>query len=146
VIRPDGKAVGIFVLSGDTVRLHQSFAAGALDELAPGGGDDLAYSSAGVYAYATSRGEQHYVVVGGKEGPPFDRVVTPSFSPDGRAVVYRARKDGKRFVVVADLDGKTIRQHAAYEQVFPVRFTADGKSVAYGVKDGRRLAWKVEPL
>jgi hypothetical protein len=28
--------------------------------------------------------------------------------------------------------------------VFPVQFTADGKSIAYGVKDGRQLAWKVE--
>jgi hypothetical protein len=34
--------------------------------------------------------------------------------------------------------------HAAYEQVFPVQFTADGKSIGYGVKDGQQLAWKVQ--
>jgi hypothetical protein len=145
-IRPDGKAVGIFVLTGDEVRLHQAFAEGGPREVVPGEGDGLVYSAAGVPAYATSRGEKHYLVVGGKEGPPFDRVVDPAFSPDGKLVVYRARKDGKRFVVVADLDGKTIRQHPPYEQVFRVRFTAGGRSVAYGVKDGPRLEWKVEPL
>ena len=146
VIRSDGKAVGIFFLSGDEVRLHQAFAGGGLGEVAPGGGDGLVYSSGGVHAYTTNRGEKHYLVVAGKEGPPFDRVVSPAFSPDGRFVVYRARQDGKRFVVVADLAAKTVRQHPPYEQVFPVRFTADGKSVAYGVKDGLRLRWVVEPL
>ena len=86
------------------------------------------------------------MVANGQAGPAFDRAVAPRFSPDGRFLVYRARQDGKRFVVVADATGKTIRQHPAYEQVFPVQFTADGKSVAYGVKDGLRLRWIVEPL
>jgi len=27
-----------------------------------------------------------------------------------------------------------------------VQFTSDGRSVAYGVKDGRKLLWKVEKL
>ncbi len=48
--------------------------------------------------------------------------------------------------MVADANGKTISQHPAYEQVFPVTFTSDGKSVAYGVKDGQKLIWKVEKL
>jgi Tol biopolymer transport system component len=146
VVRPDGKAVGIFVLSGGSVRLHQSFLPVGRGEVAPGSGEGLAYSRDGVHAFAASRGERWFVVVDGKEGPPFERVVTPQFSPDGKFVVYRARQDGRRFVVVADLTGKTVRQHPPYEQVFPVRFTADGKSVAYGVKDGPRLEWKVEPL
>jgi Tol biopolymer transport system component len=84
--------------------------------------------------------------VNGKEGPAFERVVTPVFSPDDKRLVYRARKDGKRFVVVADTGGKTIKQHPAYEQVFQTVFTADGKSIAYGVKDGKKLIWKVEKI
>ena len=52
--------------------------------------------------------------------------------------MYRARKDGKRFVVVADADGKLLSRHPAYEMVFPTVFTADGGSVAYGVKDGQK--------
>ncbi len=146
VVRPDGKAVGIFRLDGDAVRLHQAFAGAGPDEVTPGGGEELTYSPGGLHAYASSRRGRQLVVVGGKDGPPFDRVVSPSFSPDGRFLVYRARQDGRRFVVVADPSGKTTRQLPTYEQVFPVRFTADGKSVAYGVKDGKSLRWVVEPL
>jgi hypothetical protein len=149
VISPDGAAVGALVSSKDGQFLHEAFSragtAGAgrryYEEAA-----DLVYAADGRSVFCARRGESWFVVVNGKEGPPFDRVVTPAFSPDGKLLVYRARKDGKRLVVVADADGKTVRQHPAYEQVFPVLFAADGRSVAYGVKDGRQLAWKVEPL
>jgi hypothetical protein len=83
-------------------------------------------------------------VLNGKEGPPFDRVVSPVFSRDGRLLAYRARKDGRRFAVVADAGGGGISLHPAHEQVFPVLFTEDGKSIAYGAKDGERIAWSVE--
>lgn len=147
VIRPDGKGAGVLVSLKDGVALHEAF-------VPPGGtprsryeeAAELAYGEGGRSAYCARRGESWFVVVNGKEGPPFDRVVTPSFSPDGKHLAYRARKDGKRFVVVADTEGRTVRQHPEYEQVFPVRFTADGRSIAYGVKDGRQLAWKVEAL
>jgi WD40-like Beta Propeller Repeat len=146
-IRPDNKAVGVFVVSGGAVSLHQFFAAARAGETPCDQAEGLTYSADGrTHAYAARRGESWFVVAGGQEGPAFDRVVSPAFSPDGKFLVYRARKDGQRFVVVADPSGKTIRHHPAYQQVFPVRFTADGKSVAYGVKDGRRLAWKVEAL
>lgn len=45
-----------------------------------------------------------------------------------------------------DTGGKILKTHPAYEQVFDVQFTADGKSVAYGVKDGNKLKWVVEVL
>ena len=108
---------------------------------------NLVYSKdARFYAYAARKGRNWFVVVNGKEGPAFDRVVTPLFSPDSKYLVYRARKNGKRFVVIADISGKTIQLHPAYEQVHQTVFTPDGKPVAYGVKDGRRLIWKVEKL
>jgi hypothetical protein len=143
-VRPGGKAVGAFVASGGAVRFAQFFAEGA-PEAAYEEVEGLVYSDDGrSHAYAARRGPSWVVVVNGKEGPPFDRVVSPQFTPSGKAVVYRARQSGRRFVVVADLEGKTTRQHPPYEQVFPVLFTADGKSIAYGVKDGPQLAWKVE--
>ena len=145
-VGPGGRAVGVLVASGAEVRFHEHFA-GVKDEGPFDEAEGLVYSGDGrLHAYAARRGGGWTVVVDGKQGPVFDRVVTPQFSPDGTRVVYRARKDGKRFVVVADTDAKTIRQHPPYEQVFPVVFPADGKSVAYGVKDGPQLAWKVEPL
>ena len=103
-------------------------------------------SDGGTSAFIACRGEKCFVVANDSEGPLFDRVVSPKFSPDGKFLVYRVRKDGKRFVVVADSSGKVLQQHPAYEMVFDVSFTADGKSVAYGVKNGQQLLWKVEKL
>lgn len=145
-IRPDGAAVAALITEDGGVSLREFFVgdrqAGAAYEEAEG----LVFGGNGLLAHAARKGERWFVVVDGKEGPPFDRVVSPAFSPDGRHLVYRARQDGRRFVVVADATGRTVRRHQAYDQVFPVRFTSDGKSTAYGVKDGRQLAWKVEPL
>lgn len=137
--------IGVLAVVAEKVQLLPFFLEGAAPGKAYDAAEGLTWSADGrAHAYAAMRGEAWFIVVNGVEGPPFDRVVTPSFSPDGK-VVYRARKDGKRFVVVAGADGKTLRQHPAYEQVFPTRFTAGG-AVAYGVKDGSALAWKVEPL
>ena len=146
VIRPDKKGVGVLLTSQNRFFLHQAFLnskekSKKYDEAA-----NLTYSSGGRYAYAARMGRYWFVVVNGEEGSQFDRVVKPVFSPDGKYLVYRARKDGKRFVVVADANGTTISQHPAYEQVLQPAFTADGTSVAYGVKDGNKLVWKVEKL
>lgn len=147
VIRPDKKGAGLLLGFEGKISLHQSFYNSSekgktYDEAA-----SLTYSKDGrFYAYAARNGQNWFVVANAKEGPAFDKVVTPLFSPDGKFLVYRARKEGKRFVVVADTNGRTIRQHPAYEQVFDVHFTADGGSVAYGVKDGNQLVWKVEKL
>jgi hypothetical protein len=148
VVSGDDKAVGAVVAaSGGRVEFREFFAQpetreGPWDEV-----EAITYGRGGrAHAYAARRGDRWFAVANGKEGPPFDRVVTPVFAPDGKTLVYRARQGGKRFVVVADASGKAVRQHPAYEQVFPVQFTADGKGVAYGVKDGRQVAWKVEPF
>lgn len=97
-------------------------------------------------AYAALEDAKWFIVADNHPGPRFDEVGEPVFSPDSRFLVYRARKDGKQFVVVADIKARVLRQHPAYEMVFPVVFTDDGRSVAYGVKDGRNLIWKVEQL
>ncbi len=147
VIRPGKKALGLIMLAGGSVRLHQAFAPGEPDGAPVESAETLTSSSDGSHlAYVAQRKDRWFLVVDGKEGPSFDRAVAPRFTPDGRFLVYRARQDGKRFVVVADTTGKTVRQHPGYEQVFQPQFTADGKSVAYGVKDGLRLRWVVEPL
>ena len=144
-VRPDGKAVGALIFSQAGADFRPFFAEAGPPEAVYLEADGLVYSGDGrAHAYAARREDGWVVVVDGHEGPVFDRVVTPVFSPDGTRLAYRARKDGKRFVVVADLAGATLKQHSAFEQVFPVLFTPDGKSIAYGVKDGRQLAWRVE--
>ena len=147
-IRPDLKGVGGIISLNNQAYLWQSLSGDEKNGKIYTEMESLVYTRHGNrYAYAATSSEGNwFIVANGKEGPVFDRVVSPKFSPDGRYIVYRARKDGRRFVVVADSNGTTIRQHPAYDQVFDVKFTDDGKSVAYGVKDGQSLVWKVEPL
>jgi hypothetical protein len=144
---PGLRGIGLLVKAGGKVTYRQELMDRAPQEPAYDDALGVAFGGGGkLHAYAARRGTSWFVVANGTEGPPFDAVVTPQFSPDGSVLVYRARKEGTRFVVVADPHGKTIRELPRYEQVFDVRFTADGRSIAYGVKDGRELAWKVEPL
>lgn len=149
VVRPDLKVVAAIIEGKDKKSyLREFFSRITKGEKRYDGANFLTYSRDGVSAFAAASEARKawFIVVDGKEGPPFDRVVEPRFSPNGKYIVYRARKDGKRFVVVADATGKVLRQSPAYEQVFDVQFTADGKSVAYGVKDSNRLIWKAEAL
>lgn len=97
-------------------------------------------------AYAARRGNKWFVVVNGTEGSAFDMVVTPKFSPDGSRLIYRVRQQGARFVVIADTQGRTVQEHPHYEAIWEPVFSPDGKSVAYGVKTGQELWWRVEPL
>jgi subtilisin family serine protease len=96
--------------------------------------------------FATNEGNKYFIVVDGVAGPGFDMVVTPRFSPDGSRIVYRVRHKGERFVVVADLHGRTMREHPHYEAVWEVNFAPDGKTVGYGVKSGRQYRWHVEKI
>lgn len=147
VINQSRKTVGVLMSANNTSYLYEIFQNSGKKGKAYDEAEWLTYSSDGACSALTARqGKRWFVVVNGKEGPEFDRVVSPKFSPDGKSLVYRARQDGKRFVVVADAAGNVLRKHPEYEQVFDLQFTADGKSVAYGVKDGKFLAWKVEPL
>lgn len=149
VVLADLKVLGAFITNSDEKEhLREYFVTGSKDHKKYDKVQFLTYRKDGVptYAAASKKINAWFTVVDGREGPPFERVVLPRFSPDGRYLVYRARKDGKRFVVVADATGKVIKQHPAYDQVFDVQFIAGGKSVAYGVKDGNRLIWKVEAL
>ncbi|HIJ96078.1 MAG TPA: hypothetical protein HPP94_10180 [Desulfuromonadales bacterium] len=148
VIRPDYKGAGIIVVGKKGASMHQAFFDDGIrtpqnyKECA-----DLVYSKDGKnHAYVAIRNERFVIVTNGVEGPMFDRVISPQFSPDGKFLIYRARQDGKRFVVVADATGKIVKQHPGYERVFDTTFTEDGKSVAYGVKDGNQLWWKVEKM
>lgn len=145
--RPD-KSVGVLVKNGQSVFLYRMLReSGRQRHDTVDAADWLVYSADGRQAaFAARKGDNQFVVVNGSKGPNFDRVVSLMFSPDGRYLVYRARKAGKRFVVVADSSGRTVRQHPSYDHVHDIKFLKDGKAVAYGVKDGRILAWKVEPL
>lgn len=86
-----------------------------------------------------------------KEGPAYDMVVTPAFSPDGKYIAYRARtgtmEKAKRFIVIADSKtGKAVKEGPTHDEVWPPVWSADSKSAAYGVRQGKELWWKVQPV
>ena len=147
MFRPDRKGVGFVMAAEKGFYVQQAFSQQGARERFYDEIVDLTYNKDGsLLAYGARKGKDTFVVVSGKDGPRFDMVVMPQFSPDGRFLVYRARKNGKRFVVVADANGTVIKQHEPYEQVFQPVFTGNGTSIAYGVKDGNKLMWKVEKL
>lgn len=109
--------------------------------------NDVTYNSGkNMFAFSATSGAKDFLVVNGKEGPTFDKVVKPLITATGDRVVYRARDKGRRFVVVADAEGRTVREHARYDAVWEPSIAPDGKSVGYGVKQGNEFWWKVESL
>lgn len=98
------------------------------------------------YGHVVVNGKLQQYIVNGKPGPSYDKSLPPLFSPDGKYVICRVRSEGKRYIVVLDLEGKVLRQHPAYEMVFEPVFSSDGAAIGYGVKDGAKLVWKVEKL
>lgn len=147
VVLSGQKGVGALIFANNQTYFQSFFLGEGKRESIYDEAGGLTYSKDGsMHAYAARKDNNWYVVVNGVEGTGYDRVISPKFSPDGKYLVYRARKDGKRFVVVANKTGKIIRRHPAYEQLFDVLFTADGKSIAHGVKDGQKLIWLVEAL
>lgn len=154
VLRPDLKGAGVILTSNDRHNKRSIFfqtmqSDGSntkqyeqMKELVYGMDSKGSVSS----AFTVKKGEKWLVVLNGKEGPDFDMVVTPMFSPDGSKLVYRARRGDKRLVVITDVAGNTARYMAEYDMVFMTVFTDDGKSVGYGVKEGNQLIWKVDKL
>lgn len=146
----DPERVGVIIGIATNARLYTAFHPSKPKENAYGFTTEFSVSRDGrhhAYVAIKAGGEERMrVVVDGNEGPLFDKIVSPVFSPDGRFLVYRARQDGKRFLVVSDLKGSVIRQHRSYDMIFQPVFTEDGKSVAYGAQDGDEIWWKVEKL
>lgn len=147
VIKPGNAGVGIAIVGKDGAYLYQAFGGGGASAQRYREIADVVYSSDGkIHAYVAIKNDQFLIVVNDKEGPVYDRVISPQLSPDGKFLVYRARRENSRFVVVADATGKVISEHPGYQRVFETTFTKDGESVAYGAIDEKQIMWKVEKL
>lgn len=150
LVLTDPERVGFVVGNAFKVGFTTAFTKDKKTEKAYGYISDFVASPDGrhhAYIAIDAGGEERMrVVADGNEGPLFDKIVSPLFSPDNRFLVYRARQDGRRFLVVSDLKGRIVSRHKAYDMVFQQVFVGGGGAVAYGVLDGNEVWWKVEKL
>lgn len=150
VLLSNSSRVGVVTGYAYKMRFQTAFPKTAVNDKYYGYISDVTASQDGShYAYvAISPGgeERMRLVVDGHEGPLFDKIVSPLFSPDGRYLIYRARESGKRFIVVSDLKGAVVRKHSEYDMIFQPSFDETGTIMSYGVLDGTELWWKVEKL
>jgi Tol biopolymer transport system component len=143
VIRPDNRAVAVILASDEGFYFHQAFLNTKTGMTKYEDAGEPTYNKEGsVYAYVARKGLDWFVVVNGREGRRYDRVASPLFVGND-VLVYRARKNGRRFVVTADTHGTVLRQHKSYDMLFAPVLTPDGMSIAYGLKDGQNLVWNV---
>jgi hypothetical protein len=85
-------------------------------------------------ACVTTNGRQEFVLLDGRPGPTYDRVIPESlvFSPDSRHLAYVAKKRGQSVVV---LDGKHVGTHKGILRA-SLRFGPDSRRIAYAATDG----------
>lgn len=92
---------------------------------------DVTFSPNGKLAYAAGHFNHMSMIFGDKQGPQFETVIAPTFSPDGTQVAYLALKSGifktKMFVVSGDDRG------TEYSFVSPPVFSPAGNKLVYVV-------------
>jgi WD40-like Beta Propeller Repeat len=103
-----------------------------------GGGTGVVFSPDGRrMAYAVvSAPNQEFVVIDGREDPPFDSVGKVFFSPDSRRVLYTAFRAGKAFIVLDGVPGKV------YDVIgYPTQpFSPDSQRVVHlAARDGKQM-------
>jgi hypothetical protein len=90
---------------------------------------DVTFSPGGKLAYAAGELGKMSMIVGDQQGPQFDAVLAPTFSPDGTQVAYLAVKSGwnknKILVVSGDYSGTD------HTFVSPPVFSPSGNKLVY---------------
>jgi len=94
----------------------------------------LSFNSDGRHlAYQARRGEKVFVVLDGKEGPPFEKIDGPIFSPKGSHYGYVAwGKDHARVIVDSE-------KGPEFFWAGDLVFSPNGKRFAYLVREGGRM-------
>ena len=142
--------VGAIIGNATTVRLYRAFTSTAKESKKFGFISDFIGSrDLSRYAFTAMNpggSDAQHMVINGSEGPEYDKIVSPQFTPDGRYVVFRARRNGRRSVVVADQRGAVVKAFKEYDMVFQPVISADGTRIEYTALDGRELWHVVERL
>lgn len=83
----------------------------------------------GHVGYIVENTQKFNVFVTGQETREYEFADTLRFSPDGRRVVYRIRREGREIAVIDGVEGKP------YASLSPIFFSLDSKRVLYVVSE-----------
>ena len=84
-------------------------------------------------AYIAKRAGRGFIVCDGVEGPHYDSVNSPAFSPDGTKVAYAAGTEEEKHLWVVNADGSGARQLSKgiqYGDAYPA-WSPDGKTILF---------------
>jgi hypothetical protein len=91
------------------------------------------------YAGTVSLGASAWApIVDGRKGATFKDIDDLAFTPDGKQIVFHAKRDGKWFLVVGE------KEHAPCDKIKGEQFSPDGKRLAYLAGYGRKWAVDVD--
>ncbi len=134
---PEKKAFWVFLFGKET------FAApGKYDAILP---NSLVFSPDGEnYAFVGVRGGKFFLVVNGKQRGVYDAILPPTFTPDGKKVVYAAKLGQKAFVTVENASESQEEFYGSegrgkgYDAVGLPVIDRSGKRIAYAAKQGEK--------
>ncbi|MCL2834992.1 MAG: hypothetical protein FWD78_17615 [Treponema sp.] len=107
----------------------------------------MIYSNDGKhYAIAAEVAGKDKIFLNDKIVGEYDKIVSPQFSKDNTLLVYRARSNDKRFVVVYNMKTGASKELTKFDAVWNPVFSPDGKSIGYGVRKGNEFWWQVDKL
>ncbi|HET8923680.1 MAG TPA: hypothetical protein VFN26_11885 [Candidatus Acidoferrum sp.] len=86
------------------------------------------------HAYGIRRGKTSLMMIDSKEGPDFEEVGGPAFSPDGRRLGYAARRQKLWRMVVDGVEGP------GFQEVAAPAFRPDGHRLVYAGKSEKQWA------
>jgi hypothetical protein len=91
-------------------------------------------------AYAAKRGDKWLAVVDGQEGPEYEGISVPIFSPNSQRVAYAAKRDNKPLVVVdgqegPEYDGIVKRGKILWDSADQLHYLANKGNAIYLVEE-----------
>lgn len=96
-----------------------------------------------IFLYFDSVNKQYFEYESGKESTRYDGPINaPKFSDDSKSFLYTVTgSDTKTFII---LNGA---RYPSHDKIFGVpTFSADGKYLLYGARDGQNFAWVADPI
>ncbi len=86
------------------------------------------------HAYGIRRGKTSLMIIDSKEGPGFEDIGGPAFSPDGQRVAYAAKRDKEWRVVADGVEGP------GFQEIGSPVFSPDGLRLVYSAKSEKHWA------